>query len=197
MSTSPAPSAVRGDITLQPSYFTSSLYVNPLREDISDLISAFSQKYKEEKPTQPFACFKEIWKEQGWSWLHFKVFDSRARHSFISVTERLFLGRHSTYDTQLNSSLTLLQNEYLNQKIRSRELLVSSPCILSTTPSLQALRPVFTLQAIFRFLLVSHPFEHELPLMTYIYTPRRSLRKSARITCNLDRSGFKPSSAIR
>lgn len=93
MSTSPTPSAIRGDITLQPSYFTSSLYVDLLRDDISYLISTFSQRYKRDRPAHPFACFKEVWKEQGWSWLHFKVFDGRARHSFISITERLFIGK--------------------------------------------------------------------------------------------------------
>ncbi|KAI0695136.1 hypothetical protein BC835DRAFT_1415020 [Cytidiella melzeri] len=45
MSTRPAPSATRGDITLQPAYFTSSLFVNPLREDIARLIRAYAEAY--------------------------------------------------------------------------------------------------------------------------------------------------------
>lgn len=44
MSTAAGPSAVRGDITLQPSYFTSSLYVEPLREDIANLVNLFAQQ---------------------------------------------------------------------------------------------------------------------------------------------------------
>lgn len=93
MSTSAVPSASRGDITLQPSYFTSSLYVEPLREDISTLIKLFFEQYSQASPSsQPFALFKRLWTEQGWCWIHFKVFDGRARESFIAVTERLFLG---------------------------------------------------------------------------------------------------------
>lgn len=45
MSTDPAPSVTRGDVTLQPSYFTSSLFVEPLREDIARLIQAYVQQY--------------------------------------------------------------------------------------------------------------------------------------------------------
>lgn len=45
MSTDPAPSVTRGDVTLQPSYFTSSLFVEPLREDIARLIQAYAQQY--------------------------------------------------------------------------------------------------------------------------------------------------------
>ncbi|KAH9937044.1 uncharacterized protein B0H18DRAFT_1081338 [Fomitopsis serialis] len=76
MSTAAGPSAVRGDITLQPSYFTSSLY------------------YVETwPPTQPFALFKRLWSDQGWCWLHLKVLDARARETFVNVTERLFIER--------------------------------------------------------------------------------------------------------
>ncbi|KAH9950433.1 hypothetical protein B0H21DRAFT_723363 [Amylocystis lapponica] len=92
MSTSPAPSASRGEITLQPSYFTSSLYVEPLRQDIARLVDQFSQQYAQ-APAHPFALFKQLWTELGWCWVHFNVFDGRARESFISVTERLFLER--------------------------------------------------------------------------------------------------------
>ena len=45
MSTEPAPSVTRGDVTLQPAYFTSSLFVNPLREDIAKLIQEYAQRY--------------------------------------------------------------------------------------------------------------------------------------------------------
>ena len=45
MSTDPAPSVARGDITLQPSYFTSSLFVNPLRQDIVRLIQTYAHAY--------------------------------------------------------------------------------------------------------------------------------------------------------
>lgn len=119
MSTSPAPSVVRGDITLQPSYFTSSLFVEPLREDIAHLVHNFAQAYLQPTPqdallsndedimmtadpnasssspnasAHPFAYFKTLWKDYGWSWLHFKVFDGRARESFIKTVLRCFAG---------------------------------------------------------------------------------------------------------
>ncbi|KAF7796393.1 hypothetical protein EIP86_007570 [Pleurotus ostreatoroseus] len=91
MSTSgPVPTVGRGDLTLQPAYFTSSLFVDPLREDISHLVRLFAEKYLTGDQKQPFALFKKIWIEQGWSWFHLKVFDARAREKFVTVTLRLF-----------------------------------------------------------------------------------------------------------
>lgn len=92
MSTAPAPTVHRGEITLQPAYFTSTLYVNPLRDDISTLIQTFAEQYAHSDKSQPFALFKRVWNELGWVWLHFKVFDGRARERFIGVTLRLFAG---------------------------------------------------------------------------------------------------------
>lgn len=92
LSPAPAPSATRGDIIIQPSFFTSSLYVNPLRDDILNLIQTFHQQYVETSPTRPFALFKTIWQSLGWQWMHFKVFDTRTRETFLGVTLRLFLG---------------------------------------------------------------------------------------------------------
>ncbi|KDQ63444.1 hypothetical protein JAAARDRAFT_65487 [Jaapia argillacea MUCL 33604] len=91
MSLTPSPSVSRGSVILQPSYFTSSLYVNPLREDICNLIQVYIEQYMQAPCTQPFALFKTIWTSQGWSWLHFKVFDARTREMFLRVTTRLFL----------------------------------------------------------------------------------------------------------
>jgi hypothetical protein len=122
MSTSPAPSVTRGDILLQPSYFTSTLYVNPLREDVAQLVQIFAQAYLNQDVShidedivvqpvidtpvfpsagdsiapkaseQPFAFFKKLWNDYGWSWLHVKVLDGRARESFIKVVLRCFSG---------------------------------------------------------------------------------------------------------
>ncbi|THH34123.1 hypothetical protein EUX98_g166 [Antrodiella citrinella] len=93
MSTSAAPTVTRGEITLQPSYFTSSLYVLPLRHDISCLIHTFEEQYMQSDKSSPFALFKQIWSAFGWVWLHFKVFDGRSRERFIGVTLRLFAER--------------------------------------------------------------------------------------------------------
>ena len=100
MSTSPPPPVSRGDLTLQPAFFTSSLFVNPLREDIAHLVRLFAEKYLSSDLKQPFALFKKIWAEQGWTWFHFKVFDARARDKFVSVTLRLFTGTSSTHALQ-------------------------------------------------------------------------------------------------
>jgi hypothetical protein len=84
-------SVIRGNVALQPSYFTSSVYVKALREDITTLVHNFHEQYKEDN-TKPFALFKTLWNAQGWKWMHFKVFDSRTRETFLNVTVRLFLG---------------------------------------------------------------------------------------------------------
>ncbi|KAJ7487430.1 hypothetical protein B0H11DRAFT_2013298 [Mycena galericulata] len=82
----------RGNIVLQPTYFTSSVYVKALRDDITTLVHNFHEKYKEDT-SKPFALFKSLWNAQGWKWMHFRVFDSRARETFLNVTVRLFLER--------------------------------------------------------------------------------------------------------
>ena len=104
MSLAPSPSVSRGAIIIQPSYFTSSVYVNPLREDISTLIDAYSHRYTHTAPTQPFALFKSTWSIQGWTWMHLKVFDARSRDTFLRVTYRLFLGQgyYSSYQLRPN-----------------------------------------------------------------------------------------------
>lgn len=93
MSTLPASTVIRGDITLQPGYFTSSSFVYPLREDISNLVQSFTQEYLGSDKKEPFALFKKIWNQQGWTWLNFRVFDGRAREGLISVVLRLFSGK--------------------------------------------------------------------------------------------------------
>jgi len=87
------PSPTGKELTVQPSYFTSSLFVHPLREDILHLIHVFHERYVSTQPSHPFALFKTIWMSEGWQWMHFKVFDPRGRESFILVTARLFLGK--------------------------------------------------------------------------------------------------------
>jgi len=89
----PSPSIGRGDVVLQPNYFTSSVYVKALRDDLSMLILKYHEGYSHDVSVkQPFFLFKTIWLSMGWNWLHFKVFDNRSRHKFLEVTLRLFLG---------------------------------------------------------------------------------------------------------
>ncbi|KAJ7092565.1 hypothetical protein C8R44DRAFT_719207 [Mycena epipterygia] len=82
----------RGHVVLQPAYFTSSVYVTALREDITTLVHNFHEQYQQDN-TKPFALFKSLWNTQGWKWMHFKAFDSRTRDTFLNVTVRLFLER--------------------------------------------------------------------------------------------------------
>lgn len=95
MSLAPAPSTSRGDVVLQPNYFTSSVYVKALRDDISTLVFRFHEAFSQPGCTKPFALFKNVWQNLGWNWLQFKVFDNRSRHTFLDVTLRLFLGECS------------------------------------------------------------------------------------------------------
>ncbi|KAF5385468.1 hypothetical protein D9757_005420 [Collybiopsis confluens] len=100
-------SAGRGDVILQPSFFTSSLYVNPLREDIRSLIHAYHEAYAK-SPEKPFALFKAVWLAQGWQWLHFRVFDDRSREAFIKVSLRLFLERSVRTEAPFTRVVALL-----------------------------------------------------------------------------------------
>ncbi|KAG6381037.1 hypothetical protein JVT61DRAFT_5433 [Boletus reticuloceps] len=89
MSVAPSPSSSRGEIILQPAYFTSSSFVHPARADIDSLLQLYSHQYT---PTtsHPFTLFKDIWQAQGWPWIQFKVFDARSRAAFLKVVMRLF-----------------------------------------------------------------------------------------------------------
>ncbi|THH13366.1 hypothetical protein EW146_g6837 [Bondarzewia mesenterica] len=91
MSVAPSPSTSRGDLILQPSFFTSSLFVTPFRADLQRLTHLYVSQYAQS--SQPFALFKQIWAEQGWTWIHLKVFDDRTREAFLRVACRLFVER--------------------------------------------------------------------------------------------------------
>jgi hypothetical protein len=115
MQPTPSPSAGRGDVVLQPAFFTSSLYVQPLREDVLTLTARFREQYLEWTPSvSPFSIFKQIWRSQGWKWLHFKVFDDRARETFLLVTTRIFLGSYQL--TQYIFRLLTLATEQLTEE---------------------------------------------------------------------------------
>ncbi|KAH9064348.1 hypothetical protein EDB87DRAFT_1804742 [Lactarius vividus] len=92
MSLAPTPSGPRGDLTLQPPFFTSSLFVDPFREDIDRLTDLFVQEFTD-VVTQPFALFKRLWQEQGWTYMHLKIFDARTRHTYLITVCRLFVER--------------------------------------------------------------------------------------------------------
>ncbi|KAI0698412.1 hypothetical protein C8T65DRAFT_710162 [Cerioporus squamosus] len=156
MSIAPEPSTSRGDITLQPGYFTSSLYVQPLREDLITLIKLFSEQY--ETAERPFELFKKLWSEQGWCWLHLRAYDGRGRQTFLRVTERVFIERLPSTEPLLDRVVALfaLYTFYFSQPsssappilvlpniatpINTYEEMVSLPAAL-TEPHMLRLRP--------------------------------------------------------
>ncbi|KAG5338605.1 hypothetical protein C0989_006858 [Termitomyces sp. Mn162] len=89
----PAPSSSRGEVVLQPNYFTSSIFIKALREDITTLIHSYHDLYTKSPPTHPFSLFKHLWSTLGWRWMHLMVFDDRPREMLLNVVHRLFLER--------------------------------------------------------------------------------------------------------
>ncbi|KAF8078776.1 hypothetical protein FPV67DRAFT_1663466 [Lyophyllum atratum] len=89
----PAPSGSRGEVILQPKYFTTSVFVSAVRDDITTLIHTYHEQYTNSQPSQPFSLFKSLWSSRGWKWMHFMVFDDRTRETFLNVVLRLFLER--------------------------------------------------------------------------------------------------------
>ncbi|KAF8642031.1 hypothetical protein AX16_009752 [Volvariella volvacea WC 439] len=88
-----APSPSRGELALQPNYFTSSLFVKPFKDDIVTLIHAYHELYSKGANVQPFPLFKEVYTAHGWVWLHFKVIERRGREAFLQTVTRLLLER--------------------------------------------------------------------------------------------------------
>ena len=96
MSLTVVPTVSRGSApSLQPFYYASSLFVEPMRSDIASLLVAFVNAYAREplEPEKPFELFKSIWKDQGWDLAHLKVLDARARVIFLRNVMRLLVGK--------------------------------------------------------------------------------------------------------
>jgi len=153
MQPAPAPSAGRGDVVLQPAFFTSVLYVQPLREDVSLLTKQFREHYSErDLVVSPFSVFKQLWRSEGWKWLHFKAFDDRARETFLLVTARIFLGLHH-FASNFYIPLTqwMIQSSFL-EPIPWHKSLGFSACIHFITLNLRILLRDFIASIIFRYL---------------------------------------------
>jgi Small nuclear RNA activating complex (SNAPc), subunit 1 len=105
MSLTVAPTVSRGSaLSLQPFYYASSLFVDPMREDISTLLVAFVTAYAREplEPEKPFELFKTIWKDQGWELVHLKVLDARAREVFLWNVMRLLVGTYLDISSRIH-----------------------------------------------------------------------------------------------
>ncbi|KAI0286905.1 hypothetical protein BGY98DRAFT_942666 [Russula aff. rugulosa BPL654] len=147
MSLAPTPSATRGDLILQPPFFTSSLLVDPFRADIERLIDLFVQEHAVHA-ARPFALFKRLWEEQGWTYMHLKIFDARTRHTYLAVACRLFVeqiaehvepirrlvalfGLYTFYFTQpLDSRIPLYSIRHIDISLDQFELLLEMPRII-------------------------------------------------------------------
>ncbi|GLB35996.1 hypothetical protein LshimejAT787_0302840 [Lyophyllum shimeji] len=103
----PAPSGGRGEVILQPNYFTSSIFVSAVRDDIATLIHTYYEQYANSQPTEPFSLFKSLWSAQGWKWMHFMVLDDRTRETFLNVVLRLFLERVVEIEAPANRVVAL------------------------------------------------------------------------------------------
>ncbi|KAG2159690.1 uncharacterized protein EDB93DRAFT_1111525 [Suillus bovinus] len=107
MSLAPTHTTPRGQVVLQPTYFTCSLFVDPAREDIDHLVRVYAERYARSPIPQPFMLFKDIWNNQGWAWLHFKVFDTRSRDAFLKVTMQLLSERLAESEYPLTRAAAL------------------------------------------------------------------------------------------
>ncbi|OCB87846.1 hypothetical protein A7U60_g4980 [Sanghuangporus baumii] len=99
----PSSGASRGEVAIQPAYFTSSLFVDALRADIRELERIFSRTYHTHldelvesngantRTLEPFILFKQLWSRLGWQWLHLKVLEPRARETLLNAVLRVFL----------------------------------------------------------------------------------------------------------
>ncbi|TFK30805.1 hypothetical protein FA15DRAFT_32833 [Coprinopsis marcescibilis] len=86
-----APSPTRPDPVLHPSYFTSSLYTESLRNDIKLLTSTFRTRFLQDTAKPAFPLFKDIWSSHGWKWIHLRVLNDKSRERSQHVTCRLLI----------------------------------------------------------------------------------------------------------
>ncbi|KAG1908260.1 uncharacterized protein F5891DRAFT_7073 [Suillus fuscotomentosus] len=192
MSLAPTHTTPRGQVVLQPTYFTCSLFVDPAREDIDHLIHVYAERYARSPPSQPFLLFKDTWNNEGWTWLHFKVFDARSRDAFLKVamqllSERLaaseypltraaaLFGLYTFFATQPSTSAPpLYALAHLPMTIDMYESLLKLPDVLETD-FLRPLRPhiIYVLSA-----LQKAQFFHILPPSNlYPHSPRELPRE--------------------
>ncbi|THH10168.1 hypothetical protein EW145_g1521 [Phellinidium pouzarii] len=112
----PSSAAPRGEAIMQPSYFTSSLFVDALRADVQELARAYSDDYyrltsstsTSAEALRPFVLFKGVWIRQGWQWLHLKVLEPRAQCTQQTETHIMrvigLFGLYTFYMSQPSSS---------------------------------------------------------------------------------------------
>lgn len=79
---------------LQPAYFTSTLFVEAARRDVTDLLERFSTALDVDAPERPaFGIFKDVWRAQGWPLAHLLVTEAPTRDAYLRTILRSFLGQ--------------------------------------------------------------------------------------------------------
>ncbi|KAH8835906.1 hypothetical protein DL96DRAFT_1490076 [Flagelloscypha sp. PMI_526] len=114
----------RSDYVLQPSYFSSGIYVSAAREDFLSLLSQFHAKWTGPDSGCPFAAFKEVWTSQGWPWLSLQAIDDRAREAFFNSMFRIFMERVAKSEAAITRVLALfsLYTFYYSQPLPSETI---------------------------------------------------------------------------
>lgn len=93
MSLNTLPNYPRGVLILDPAYYTSSVFVEPMRKDIQGLLEDFVLVYSSSPPPRRvFSIFKDVWSSRGWEFLHLCAIDDVVRDTFLITVFRLFLG---------------------------------------------------------------------------------------------------------
>src|ERR1700761_2754255 len=93
MSLQVLPNYPRGELIVDPNFYTSTLFVDPLRQDIQNLLESFKEKYlSSTPPRRVFSLFQDVWNTQGWNYFHLSVIEDVDRDVFLTTTFRLFTG---------------------------------------------------------------------------------------------------------
>ncbi|KAF8323265.1 hypothetical protein DL93DRAFT_670915 [Clavulina sp. PMI_390] len=131
---------------LQGAFYSSSLFVDPLRQDIDDLLRAFVDRCKvalsNKEDPKPFRWYKEIWVRQKWDFFHLRCIQNPSRKSFLEVTFRCFLG--SLPLIPLTAASRLKYTHHI-EKISSKEP------VLHRLTALFAIYTLFTSQSLPEF----------------------------------------------
>lgn len=95
MSLQTLPNYPRAVLILDPDYYTSSIFVEPMRNDIQKLLEDFVSSYSSSTPPRHvFIIFKDVWSGGGWEFLHLCAIDDVVRDTFLVTVFRLFIGRN-------------------------------------------------------------------------------------------------------
>lgn len=81
-------------IVLQPLFFQSKGYVEPLRQDVDKLLNQFADDWSQssQDSESPFSVFKSLWASTGWRHVHLAVIEPGLRPRWWDALTRAFSG---------------------------------------------------------------------------------------------------------